>query len=101
MRGRSFRGAIADGDWVEVRGGLLREGAVLVDAVWNHTTGSTVRAESWRSPRWLVAVVAVGVLVVLALTAVVIVVMVVTWRNVVGSAAPIGSTALVRLIGGG
>ena len=45
MRGRSFEGALADGDWVEVSGGW-RDGTLRAKRVQDLTTGAVIRARS-------------------------------------------------------
>lgn len=51
MRGRSFRGALADGDWVRLAG-TAKAGTIVTSEVTNLTIGASVVAEPVPSYRW-------------------------------------------------
>ena len=61
MRGRSFSGALSEGDQVRVSG-RWRDGTLRADSLENLTTGAVVRANSYATV--IVAVLAVLVAVV-------------------------------------
>lgn len=45
MRGRSFKGFLNEGDWVEVHGTLKKGKSIQVSQIYNKTTESTVQAK--------------------------------------------------------
>jgi hypothetical protein len=81
MRARTIRGAVRDGDWVEVAGGTERSGTRVVDRLMNQTTRSVVRAVNWRFPLWILIPVVIGVILVLAMTVVVMLFILNVWLN--------------------
>lgn len=81
MRGRALRGALRDGDWVEVTGGTIRAGTLVVDRVTNRTTKSVVQALPWRRPLWLVAVRVVVVIIFLVIMVTVVTGLIDAWES--------------------
>lgn len=68
MRGRSFRGAVTDGDWIEVGGAPVGGDTLRVTRVRNLTTESDVVAvqRTWPPVLWILF--GVMIVVVLAIT---------------------------------
>lgn len=75
MRGRTFEGAISEGDWVEVAGSGIPSGTLHLDRVRNLTTAADVRAkgEDRSVAFWIVLGVVVVVVVVIFVVAIVII----------------------------
>lgn len=75
MRGRTFEGAISEGDWVEVAGAGPPSGTLHVDRVRNLTTAALIRAKGGdRSlAYWIVVGVMVVIVVLVSLVAVMII----------------------------
>ncbi|MFF9621859.1 hypothetical protein [Streptomyces griseosporeus] len=54
MRGLTFEGSVADGDWVRARG-RMKSGTLRLTRLENLTTGATVRAKGVSRPALVVA----------------------------------------------
>jgi hypothetical protein len=72
MRGRVLDGRVTDGDWIAVATVPNPGETLLVDAVENVTTQTSVRMRGTRPPRWLVVIFLLVLAGVLAILGVVI-----------------------------